>query len=174
MQVWFATSRTRLNPFEANPTKCSNTLKQIVGELPTNCLSVFDHFVGLTLKWLISSAKNSLSKRLERLLQILGDRKISKLSGDSLVPNLSPRNESYESLALAIKNQGKTRYEFSGLVQFCLIFVLFLFLFTCYEIFCTKLFVRKAKYLGNVRMLECRISLFLVLKAHSKVWDNFW
>ena len=130
---------------------------------------MFDHFVGLRLKWLISSVKNSLSKRLERLLQILGDRKISKLGGDSLVPNLSPRNESYESLALAIKNQGKTRYEFSGLVQFCLIFFLFLFLFTCYEIFCTKLLVRKAKYLGNVRMLECRISLFLVLKAHSKV-----
>ena len=129
---------------------------------------MFDHFVGLRLKWLISSAKNSLSKRLERLLQILGDRKISKLGGDSLVPNLSPRNESYESLALAIK-QGKTRYEFSGLVQFCLIFCLFLFLFTCYEIFCTKLLVRKAKYLGNVRMFECRISLFLVLKAHSKV-----
>ena len=31
-----------LNPLDANPTKCSNTLKY--------CLSVFDHFVGLTLK----------------------------------------------------------------------------------------------------------------------------
>ena len=26
-----------------NPTKCSNTLKQLVDNLPTNCLSVFDH-----------------------------------------------------------------------------------------------------------------------------------
>ena len=33
-------------------TKWSNTLKQFVGKLPTNCLSVFDHFVGLALKGL--------------------------------------------------------------------------------------------------------------------------
>ena len=41
------------NPLGANPTKWSNTLKQFVGNLPTNCLSVFDHFVILALKWLI-------------------------------------------------------------------------------------------------------------------------
>ena len=29
-----------------------NTLKQFVGDFPTNCLSVFDHFVGLVLKGL--------------------------------------------------------------------------------------------------------------------------
>ena len=28
-----------------NLTKWSNTLKQFVGNLPTNCLSVFNHFV---------------------------------------------------------------------------------------------------------------------------------
>ena len=28
----------------------SNTLKKFVGKLPTNCLSVFDHFAGLALK----------------------------------------------------------------------------------------------------------------------------
>ena len=38
------------NPLSANLTKWSNTLKQFVGKLPTNCLSVFDHFVRLTLK----------------------------------------------------------------------------------------------------------------------------
>ena len=38
------------NPLSANPTKWSNTLKQCVANLPTNCLSVFDHFVGLALK----------------------------------------------------------------------------------------------------------------------------
>ena len=42
-----------INPLSANPTKCSNTLKQFVGKLPTNCLSVFDHFVRLALKGLI-------------------------------------------------------------------------------------------------------------------------
>ena len=40
---------------ESIPTKWSNTLKQFVGNLPTNCLSVFDHFVGLVLKGLRSS-----------------------------------------------------------------------------------------------------------------------
>ena len=38
------------NPLSANPTKCSNTVKQFVGKLPTNSLSVFDHFVELALK----------------------------------------------------------------------------------------------------------------------------
>ena len=41
---------TLLNPLSTNPTKWSNTLKQFVGNLPTNCLSVFDHFVGLPFK----------------------------------------------------------------------------------------------------------------------------
>ena len=36
----------------ANPTKWSNTLKQSIGKLLTNCLSVFDHFVKLTLRGL--------------------------------------------------------------------------------------------------------------------------
>ena len=41
-----------LNPLSANPTKWSNTLEKFVVKLPTNCLSVFDHFVGLALRWL--------------------------------------------------------------------------------------------------------------------------
>ena len=41
-----------LNPLSANPEKWSNTLKQIVGSLPTICLSVFDHFMNLVLKGL--------------------------------------------------------------------------------------------------------------------------
>ena len=40
------------NPLSANPRKWSNTLKQFVGNLPTNCLSVFGHFLGLALKGL--------------------------------------------------------------------------------------------------------------------------
>ena len=44
-----------INPLSANPTKRSNTLKQFVDNLPTNCLSVFDHFVGLALKGLTLS-----------------------------------------------------------------------------------------------------------------------
>ena len=41
------------NPLSANPTKWSNTLKQFVGNLSINCLSVLDHFVGLALKGLM-------------------------------------------------------------------------------------------------------------------------
>ena len=39
-----------INPLKTNPVKWSNTLKQFVGNLSTNCLSVFDHFVRLGLK----------------------------------------------------------------------------------------------------------------------------
>ena len=46
-------SNPSLNHLSANPTKWSNTLKQFVGNLPTNCLSVFDHIVKLALKRLI-------------------------------------------------------------------------------------------------------------------------
>ena len=41
-----------LNPLSPNLTKWSKTLKQFVGNLPTNCLSVFDHFVKLALRGL--------------------------------------------------------------------------------------------------------------------------
>ena len=44
----------------ANFTKWSNTLKQFLDKLATNCLSVFDHFVGLALKGLISFFSNLL------------------------------------------------------------------------------------------------------------------
>ena len=42
-------SKSRLDPLSDHPTIWSNTLKQFVGKLPTNCLGVFDHFVGLPL-----------------------------------------------------------------------------------------------------------------------------
>ena len=41
-----------LSPLIANPTKWPNKLKQFVDKLPTNCLSVFGHFVNLALKGL--------------------------------------------------------------------------------------------------------------------------
>ena len=45
-------STGKLSPLSANPTKWSGTLKQLVGNLLTHCLSVFDHFVKLALKLL--------------------------------------------------------------------------------------------------------------------------
>ena len=47
-------TKKKINPLSANPTKWSNIFKQFVGKLPTSFLSVFDHFVGLTLKGLNS------------------------------------------------------------------------------------------------------------------------
>ena len=41
-----------IKPLNAKFIKWSSTLKQIVGKLPTICLSVFDHFSGLALKGL--------------------------------------------------------------------------------------------------------------------------
>ena len=49
-----------INPLSANPTKWPSTLKQFVAKLPTNCLSVFDHFVKLALK--------ELKRWIDRLL----------------------------------------------------------------------------------------------------------
>ena len=39
-----------VNTISAYPTKWSNTHKQSVGNLPTNCLNMFDYFCGLALK----------------------------------------------------------------------------------------------------------------------------
>ena len=46
-----------INPLSTNPTKGSNTLKQFIGKLPTNYLSVFDHFVKLAFKGLRETVK---------------------------------------------------------------------------------------------------------------------
>ena len=45
-------TRKFFNTLSAKLRKWPNTLKQFVGNLPTNCLSVFGHFVGLALKGL--------------------------------------------------------------------------------------------------------------------------
>ena len=41
-----------VNPLSANPTKWPSTHKQFVCKLLTNCLNMFDHFVGLAPKGL--------------------------------------------------------------------------------------------------------------------------
>ena len=51
------------NPLSANPEKWSNTLKQIVGNLPTICLSVFDHFMNLALKGLTRNGSYNMHSK---------------------------------------------------------------------------------------------------------------
>ena len=53
-----------ISPFSANFTKWSNTLKQFVGNLPTDCVSVFDRFVGLVLKGLMAPIDITNDQRL--------------------------------------------------------------------------------------------------------------
>ena len=50
IKLYHLRKRTIINPLSANPEKWSNTLKQIVGNLPTICLSMFDQFMNLALK----------------------------------------------------------------------------------------------------------------------------
>ena len=45
--------RRNFNPLSVNPTKCQTHLR-------TNCLSMFDHFVGLALKELSDCNKSNL------------------------------------------------------------------------------------------------------------------
>ena len=58
------------NPLSVNITEWLNRLKQFVDKLPTNCLSVFDHFVGLALKRMILNSNNLGISRLS--LKTLG------------------------------------------------------------------------------------------------------
>ena len=48
------------DPLSASPTKWSNKLKKNHRQEPTNCLSVFEHFVDLALKGLNDFAKSSI------------------------------------------------------------------------------------------------------------------
>ena len=41
---------------KAGVAKIASFWKETIGKLPTNCLSVFDHFVGLFLKRLMNNA----------------------------------------------------------------------------------------------------------------------
>ena len=58
------------NSLCANFTKWSNTLKQFIGKLPTNCFSVFGHFVRLVLKELNSYLANWWCYKLDDLIYI--------------------------------------------------------------------------------------------------------
>ena len=46
----------KVDPLSASSTEWSDTLKQFIDNLPKNCLSVFDHFVGLALKRLTAKS----------------------------------------------------------------------------------------------------------------------
>ena len=49
-----------INSLSTNHTKWLNTLKKFIRKLPTNCLSVFDHFVKLVFKGLSHNERLSM------------------------------------------------------------------------------------------------------------------
>ena len=84
-----------VNPLSANPTNCSNTLKQFVGNFPTNCLSVFDHFVKLALKGLRCCIPNP---------EVPCSKSLGGFKVDSVVhPSVVGKNECKEFLETLVK-----------------------------------------------------------------------
>ena len=63
-----------VNSLSTNPAKWSNTLQR--RQQPTSCLSVFNHFVGLTLKRLYFF----ILRRVLRALSIIYDEAFAKTS----------------------------------------------------------------------------------------------
>ena len=74
----------QLYPLSANSTKWSNTHKQFVGKLPTNCLSVSDHFVELARKGYI---RNKFDSPVTLVISNLGLFMISARKTDAAFPN---------------------------------------------------------------------------------------
>ena len=70
-----------INPSSANPTKWSNTLKQFVCNLPTNCLSAFDHFVKLALKELRLDYSAKLASFKFQILHLIWARSSVRVCG---------------------------------------------------------------------------------------------
>ena len=71
-----------VNPLSAKLTKWANTLKQFVGNLPMNCVSVFGHFVRLALKGLsldIFQIQATMSDELITIYGVLGVKKSRKI-----------------------------------------------------------------------------------------------
>ena len=73
----FKLNNLKINPLSANPTKWSNALKQFVGNLLTIFLTLFDHFVKLTLKGLIV---NILNMKIQSWIKINWAKNMLKLS----------------------------------------------------------------------------------------------
>ena len=80
----------KVNPLNTNFTKWSNTLKEFVGEFPTNYLSVFDHFVGLANDRVGKNKQNELTEKAKKLVHAC-DRKdftIDKITKDTYTCSL--------------------------------------------------------------------------------------
>ena len=110
---------SRINPLSTNPTKWSNTLKQFVGKLPTNYLSVFDHFVKLAFKGLTSFLQHQIDYNINfrmsfflnivELYQPIVDIYNNKIQKNLIEKHLSWRSVLWdmEYLSILSSNVGK-------------------------------------------------------------------
>ena len=97
-----------IKPLSANPTEWSNTLKQSVGNLLTNCLSVFDPFVGWSFWLFLQQSRFSCSSKAE-LLSILDSQELFRMTAlYRIFINIRPcirkrTKKKWHWLALALK-----------------------------------------------------------------------
>ena len=99
--------KTSLNPWSASLTKGSNTFKQIVGSFPKNCLSVFDHFVGLALKGLTQFVPMLPLFQYVQVLYSIWCRIMENLLRNNFTRDLSPIS-CHWSLSIPAENLKKT------------------------------------------------------------------
>ena len=76
----------KFNPLSANSTKWSNTLKQFVGKLPTNSLSVFDHFVKLAHRGFKFHRTKACCSRRNTINEVIFRIFMEKLLGKQFIP----------------------------------------------------------------------------------------
>ena len=101
----------------ANPIKWSNTLKQFVGNLPANCLSVFDHFVKLALKGLKISSQFQLMRKIMKIKLYLTLSWRSPISYrnqsiDLRSKYIGPRHERVNKSISCLRNHGKATVDY--------------------------------------------------------------
>ena len=103
-----------IKTLSANPTEWSNTLKQSVGNLLTNCLSMFDPFVGWSFWLFLQQSCFSCSSKAE-LLSILDSWELFRMTTlYSIFINIRPciRKRAKKKMALVSVTFKKVFHKF--------------------------------------------------------------
>ena len=108
------------NPLSAKLIKWPNTLKQFVDNLPTNCLSVFGHFVELALKGLIRKVSMDSQKQLRRcfvkkeFLKISQNLQESTCTRVSFLTHLTPKLPTYRNQSIDLQSKSNVWFLCNG------------------------------------------------------------
>ena len=99
--------QSSLHPLSVNPTKWSNTLKQFVGKLPTNCLSVFDHYLGLVKEYKV------LVKEYKASFDVNANSRILfPMSFDPVINNITCKTMKVAVFYLFLSRENVTMFHF--------------------------------------------------------------